>query len=104
MPAGMVDSSEARLGPPRLGFTHRCAAVLVDLHYEASGVPALEPPESFGATEDDRVGVRPPLDREAFSDLLVEKGVESVLPYAHRVDSAGHVVCLVWPARRLGWP
>ena len=90
--------SSARLRPPRLGFAHRCAAVLVDLHHEATGVLAREPPQAFRATEDDRVGVGPRLDREAFRDLLVKEGVESILPCAHRVDLARHLVGLVWPA------
>src|SRR5215204_4716883 len=115
MPARTVDSPDAsvavtrrrvraRLRPPRLGLTHRCAAVLVDLHHEATTVFAREPPQAFSATEDDRLGVGPPLDREAFRDLLVKEGVECVLPYAHRVDLARHLVCPVWPARRLRWP
>src|SRR3954470_10904693 len=93
--------SPARLRPPRLGFAHRHAAMLVDLHDEAAGVVAArEPPEALRATEDDRVGVGPRLDDEAFADLLVEEGVESVLPKAHRVDPARHLVCQVWTPSR----
>jgi hypothetical protein len=42
------------------------------------------------------VGVGPRLDREAFRELLVKEGVESVLACADWVDLARHVVCLVW--------
>src|SRR5215213_499905 len=63
-----------RLRPPRLRLTHRCAAVLVDLHHEATGVVAShEPQQAFRAAEDDRVGIGPGLDREALGELLVEE-------------------------------
>jgi hypothetical protein len=99
LPPGAVASREpavsreaARLRAPRLRLAHRCAAVLVDLHYEATGVVAArEPPQAFRAAEDDRVGVGPGLDREAFGELFVKKGVESVLPFAHHVDLARHL-------------
>ena len=32
------------------------------------------------------------LDREAFGDLLVQEGVEPVLPFAHRIDIVRHLV------------
>jgi hypothetical protein len=76
------------LRPPRLSLAHRYAAVRVDLHHEAPGVVARGPAQAFPAAEDDRVGVGPRLDREAFGVLLVKEGVESVLPCAGRVDLA----------------
>ena len=89
--------ASARLRPPGLGLAHRCATVLVDLHHEATRiVAAREPPQAFRATEDDRVGVGPRLDREALRELLVKEVVESLLPCADRVDLARHFVCLVW--------
>src|ERR687889_622116 len=91
--AGSLLLETARSRPSRLGLTHCCAAVLVDLHHETTGVVAArEPPPAFRAAEDDCVGTGPGLDREAFCELLVEEGVESVLPCAHRIDLACHLV------------
>jgi hypothetical protein len=62
--------ASARLSPSGLGFAHRCATVLVDFHHEATRVVAArEPPQSFRATENDRVGVGARLDRESFRKL-----------------------------------
>jgi hypothetical protein len=78
----------ARLSPSRLGVAHRYAAVLVDLHHEAPGAVAREPAQAFRPARDDRVGVGPRLDREAFGELLFKEDVESGLPCARRVDLA----------------
>src|SRR5215213_4104619 len=90
-----------RLRPPRLRLTHRCAAVLVDLHHEATGVVAShEPPQAFRAAEDDRVGIGSGLDREALGELLVEEGFEVLLPPARRVDLA-RITRPLWTCRSL---